>query len=331
MKLVKRGNVWWIIGHIKGQPYRKSTGESDYGKADAKLEEKLADFGLTKDKKNKNGGITYIAASEEYQSRPKPIGDWARVALPKLENEFSGLTIEQMTTSRIGDWTKRIKGNNNTKRKYLGLLKAVLNHARKAALTTYFPYIEMPMELAGRTRRLSKAEKVQLIDAASGDLAFLRPLVRFMFRCGVGTGNALDMQWSQVDLDERFVTIERFKGGKHIVREVPLPDDVHADLTALPNKVGYVFLDGDGQPMATKIKGNKYYRGYKLLRQLTDKSKLRDFKPYDLRHTFGSDADDAEIDVLTLADLMGHASLATTRRYIHKSRKRKRKAMEKMG
>jgi integrase len=41
------------------------------------------------------------------------------------------------------------------------------------------------------------------------------------------------------------------------------------------------------------------------------------FRMYDLRHTYGTRAVEAGVDVLTLMRLMGHASLHTTNRYVH--------------
>ena len=44
------------------------------------------------------------------------------------------------------------------------------------------------------------------------------------------------------------------------------------------------------------------------------------FRLYDLRHTYGTRAIEAGIDVFSVAKLMGHADLSTTQRYVHLSK-----------
>jgi integrase/recombinase XerD len=44
------------------------------------------------------------------------------------------------------------------------------------------------------------------------------------------------------------------------------------------------------------------------------------FRLYDLRHTYGRRGVEADIDVFSVAKLMGHADLRTTERYVHLSK-----------
>jgi site-specific recombinase XerD len=46
-----------------------------------------------------------------------------------------------------------------------------------------------------------------------------------------------------------------------------------------------------------------------------------------LRHTFGTRLADAGVDVVKIKELMGHASIVTTMRYIHATDQRKRGAI----
>ncbi len=48
---------------------------------------------------------------------------------------------------------------------------------------------------------------------------------------------------------------------------------------------------------------------------------------HDLRHTFGTRLADAGVDVVKIKELMGHASIATTMRYIHATDQGKRGAI----
>ena len=44
---------------------------------------------------------------------------------------------------------------------------------------------------------------------------------------------------------------------------------------------------------------------------------ITNFTFHDLRHTFGTRLADAGVDVVKIKELMGHASIVTTMRYIH--------------
>ena len=51
------------------------------------------------------------------------------------------------------------------------------------------------------------------------------------------------------------------------------------------------------------------------------------FQVHDLRHTFGTRLADAGVDVVKIKELMGHASIVTTMRYIHATDQGKRGAI----
>lgn len=54
------------------------------------------------------------------------------------------------------------------------------------------------------------------------------------------------------------------------------------------------------------------------------------FRLYDYRHTFGSRAAMAGVDLPTLKELMGHSNISTTMRYVHPTPEHKRNAVEKL-
>ena len=54
------------------------------------------------------------------------------------------------------------------------------------------------------------------------------------------------------------------------------------------------------------------------------------FRLYDLRHTFGSRAAMAGVDLPTLKELMGHSSITLTMRYVHPTPAHKKEAIEKL-
>ena len=57
------------------------------------------------------------------------------------------------------------------------------------------------------------------------------------------------------------------------------------------------------------------------------RSGITHFTFHDLRHTFGTRLADAGVDVVKVKELMGHAPIVTTMRYIHATDRGKRGAI----
>ena len=51
--------------------------------------------------------------------------------------------------------------------------------------------------------------------------------------------------------------------------------------------------------------------------------------PHALRHLFGTEMAEADTDIITLRQLMGHVSTESTRVYVHLSTRRLRRAVDK--
>ena len=61
------------------------------------------------------------------------------------------------------------------------------------------------------------------------------------------------------------------------------------------------------------------------------KAQIKDFHWHDLRHSFASRLAMAKVDIRTVQELMGHQSLAMTRRYAHLSPAHKLDAVQRLG
>ena len=64
--------------------------------------------------------------------------------------------------------------------------------------------------------------------------------------------------------------------------------------------------------------------------QLNQRRFAQHFRPYDLRHTYGTRAIESGTDPLTLMRLMGHADLKTTARYVHLSKRHRSDAQRRI-
>ena len=93
-------------------------------------------------------------------------------------------------------------------------------------------------------------------------------------------------------------------------------------LSELRDRAGdaeYVFTNSDTGTRYTDVK-KSFSAGCR-------EASITDFRFHDLRHTFGTRLADAGVDVVKIKELMGHASIVTTMRYIHATDQGKRGAI----
>lgn len=71
--------------------------------------------------------------------------------------------------------------------------------------------------------------------------ANLKPLITFLYYCGVRVGEALQIDWSQVDLPAAVMRLEGEQTKSGEARIVPLPDVLIGMLSLQEPKSGFVF------------------------------------------------------------------------------------------
>jgi len=162
----------------------------------------------------------------------------------------------------------------------------------------------------------------------------LLAMVIVFLNCGLRREEAQRLEWSDVDLTSRTLTVRHHgevttKSRKE--RIVDLNDlavrtlrdhrrAMRAKFRALPRQV-FVTLRG------TPIRNN-------LLRDIQAayaKAGIEGANIHSLRHTFGAQSVMAGVDLPTLKELMGHASITTTMMYAHLDRKHRAAAVNKLA
>ena len=176
-----------------------------------------------------------------------------------------------------------------------------------------------------KERELSKAEYMRLLDAAreSGNLR----LFHLMQTLG-GTGIRIS--------ELKYITIEAVQKGSAVVdckgkqRTVLIPKKLRRALRAYCEKAGItsgpVFITKNGKPMNRS-------NIWKEMRKLCAAAHVEPGKvfPHNFRHLFAVTFYKLEKDVAKLADLLGHASINTTRIYIMESGAEHERQMERLG
>lgn len=167
----------------------------------------------------------------------------------------------------------------------------------------------------GVIRWITHEEASRLIDSCA---PHLKPLVSFLLYTGARAGEALWLEWRNVDLNRGHVIFEKTKNGSS--RGVPLHKDLVAILANLPHREGMVFRQPNGQPYslprgdADRSAGSRIKTGFQAA---VRRAGLKDFRVHDARHTWATWFYREHRDLLKLQHLGGWKTLTLVTRYAH--------------
>jgi len=169
-----------------------------------------------------------------------------------------------------------------------------------------------------RERVLREDEEVRFLKACS---PHIKPIVIVALNTGMRKGEILKLCWENVDFKEGEIKITESKSGKG--RIIPLNSVVFSLLSVVKSKNGgseYVFPNPKTGKPYVDIK-----RAFNSARR---KACIEDFHFHDQRHVFASRLVSNGVDLNRVRELMGHASIVTTQRYLHSLKEEKREAVE---
>lgn len=162
-----------------------------------------------------------------------------------------------------------------------------------------------------RTRWLAPEEEGSLRVSIQRGCPEHMPELDLALNTGLRLGEMYGLQWENVNLSRRVLTIPRSKNGE--IRHVPLNATAIAALSELHKRsdgTGPVIRNPEGEPLA----GPRYW-----FEPAVGRAKIRAFSWHCLRHTFASRLVMAGVDLRTVQELLGHKSIAMTVRYSHLS------------
>ncbi len=196
-----------------------------------------------------------------------------------------------------------------TRNRHLAHLSSIFNKGKEWGLITDNPAqgIKPLRENGARTRFLDK-EEIQLLLNASSER--FRPTLITALHSGMRRGEILNLKWSDVDFKNGIITVQESKSGKK--RMIPMDNTLCGTLSVLPTRFqrGYVF------PSPIK-EGKPLYDFKRQFRNAVKKAGITDFRFHDCRHTFASHLVMSGVDLMTVRELLGHATLTMTMRYAH--------------
>lgn len=248
---------------------------------------------------------------------------WQRVrsVLGFLDDFFGKKPLDRITRGAVEDYrvhmfekpVKRVRDGKTvleqrslaSVNEHLRVLRTVLSVAETEKWIDRAPSFKGLISAAAERKREvipTEAEFIRILQATDTRqrLNHVKPIALMIADAGARPKEVWRLEWSDLDLDNRLVTLTSYKGKRVLRRTIPLSDRLHAELAKVPRLNDLVF--GGIKDIKTA------WKSIQMLAGVT-------FTPYALRHFFAT-----RLDMLPLSDnqrqkLMGHTNQATFGRY----------------
>ena len=222
---VDRRSPYWIIrGTLRGIRVEESTGTSDRSVAEeirAKSEAEILEqsvYGRRATATFAHAAVSYLGNGGSKRFTGPVIGHFGTTPLVHIDQDALDAGAKKL-------FPHASPATRN--RQFFAVASAILHHAAKRGWCPS-PLIQRPRSSDPRIRWITIEEADRLIKACSDHL---RPLVIFMLYTGARIGEALWLDWRDVDLGRAHVSFPKTKNGE--ARGVPLHPRVVAALANL--------------------------------------------------------------------------------------------------
>lgn len=163
--------------------------------------------------------------------------------LKDLDDFFGDALATQITSDRVREFIRKRQQDgvgNATINSSLALLRRMFTIARKERKLQehHAPHIELLKAPAARKGFLAPEDFARLLSALPRNL---QPLVTLLYYTGVRLGEALQVEWPQVNLDVALIRLEAEQTKNSEARTVPLPNPLVEMLRGQEPKEGRVF------------------------------------------------------------------------------------------
>jgi integrase len=295
MSIYRRGSIWWIELTTNAGRLRESSRTTDKRAAQEYHEKRKSEI-WRQEQLGEPAPITWAEASDRWlEIKDRGLPDIYRLKALKVDpNATLPLTKSQVPP----------KTYNRT----LALIVAIHN-----AVGIDPPEIEKSPQTPGRTRWLTAEEWTRLRSALEDESQLLRQIADFSIATGVRENNALELEWSQVDMRRRVAWFygDQMKG--RVAHGIPLSD---AAIAALEERRGahktYVFAHPDSGRPLYKASNRAWYNALRKT-----KLKATGVVWHTLRHTWASWFVMNGGTLQELMELGGWKSYSMVLRYAH--------------
>jgi len=326
----KNGNYygpWYIDYYVDGIRKREAVGHLK-SEAVAALKSREADirngkFDLSNFKKTRFEDFSkkYLDYKKANKRR-----SWQRdeISLEHLKEHFRGILLSKITVAQIEAYKKARQGKvkGPTINRELACLRNLFTIAKKLGdFNGKNPVMEVDFFKEPKREEyiLNKAEIDRLIEVAANHL---KPIIILALNTGLRRSEILSLKWADVDFEKNEIFIKKTKSGKP--HKIPMNPFLKDLLFGLEHDSEYIFYNPKTKTWIRDIK-----TAWKTARK---DARLPDsFRFHDLRHCAGTYMIQGGIDIITAKEILGHASVRTTERYLHTTSENKKKAANVLG
>jgi integrase/recombinase XerD len=187
--------------------------------------------------------------------------------------------------------------------------------------TEGLPYEHLHLPAIGRTNKipvlLSKQEVWRMLNASP--LLKHRLVIGLVYGCGLRCNELVHLKIEHLDLDRKTLHVVQSKGNKD--RMLPLSEHLIRGIkkyieAAQPKEF---LLEGKNGMHGDDFNSNYSSRGVQWVIKSVAKQAgiLKDVHTHTLRHSYATHLLEDGLNIVTLKDLLGHASIETTMEYLH--------------
>ncbi len=325
--LYKRGNVWWCEHIIDGKRYRFSCKTNDKTLAEEVSSTIKSDiirkrFSIPeKYKKYHNFQNTWKEYLKSLNNSQKTIDRKiisSKHFLPFFKDKF----IEDITNSEIKGYElfrkKEVESMDKNKVKRESEISFRSVNIDITILQSFFNYcIEkeyIDKNPCGKIKKLNELKRIKtlsdkdiekLIAGATNKLT--KDLITFLIYTGCRKGEALNLKWDDVDMQNSVIAI---KGTKtKLDRYIPISNALKGILSGIEKNHGSLYVFNRNGTKLTDFK-RSFHTACK-------NAGLKDLRIHDLRHVFASKMVMNGTSLYITGELLGHKTTQMTKRYSH--------------
>lgn len=236
----------------------------------------------------------------------------------------AGLRLDEVDVRALAAYTAELgRGRRglapSTIARRLSAVRSLLRHALGPSRVPEAALAPRRPRRLPETPALEEVERaVDAVARADGPLALRNAaLLELVYSCGLRSAEAVTLDVGDVDLDREQVHV-RGKGGKE--RLVPLGEEAAWLVSRWLREGRPALVRGACDALFLSVRGRRLDTS--VLRRLLP-------NPHRLRHAYATHLLEGGVDLRTIQELLGHASLSTTQVYSHVDARRLRRVYDR--
>lgn len=273
-------------------------------------------------------------------TKPSTLRDYRSILAAHVRPEFGAMAPENVTSAHVERWQRALTAKNTkpdartakplsarTRTKVLTLLHGLMGYAVARHRLPANPVAEVAKPKAAKRSGGIDVLSVEEVHALVRSAADEQDAAIFLTAAltGLRRGELVALRWRDVDFSASSIRVERSYAGDTLTtpkssqgRTVPMAPEVAQALARVSQRDEHtepddlVFAGPAGAYLDASALRRRFKRALKA-------AGLRDLRFHDLRHTFGTRAAAAGIDLWRIQHWLGHADAQTTQVYAHYS------------